>query len=81
MEHRQYLATPRKTGKADALPTARLLEQFARAATHITNVTNLQVKKTSVVFSATPEALDQLEARFGATFIIEPERYLNPLGH
>lgn len=80
MEHRQYLATPRKTGKAGA-PTARLLEQFARAAGNITNITNLQVRKTSVVFSATPEAIDQLEARFGATFIIEPERFLNPLGH
>ena len=53
MEHRQYLATPRKTGKAGA-PTARLLEQFARAACTITNITNLQVRKTSVVFSATP---------------------------
>ncbi len=81
MEHRQYLATPRKTGKAGSTPTARLLEQFARAAAHITNITNLQVRKTSVVFSATPEAIDQLEARFGATFIIEPERFLNPLGH
>jgi hypothetical protein len=71
-----YLALPRRGCSSDARP--QLLEQFARAARAIPNVANVTIRKSTVVFDASPEALDQLRAQFGATFIIEPERYLDP---
>ncbi|HTV22051.1 MAG TPA: hypothetical protein VMG12_25350, partial [Polyangiaceae bacterium] len=75
----QYLATPRRGRKTDITPPAQLLAQFAQAAQHISDVTNISVRKASVVFSATPDALNKLRAQFGAAFIIEPERHLDPL--
>jgi len=79
MSNQNYLAVPRATRGQPPAPTARLLDEFAEAAEQIPHVSDVRVRKSSVVFSATSDALQKLQAQFGNTFIIEPERYLDPL--
>jgi len=79
MAPKNYLALPRRSRGDEARPTPELLHEFAQAARCIPQITNVTVRKSLVVFSATTEALDQLQAQFGDKFIIEPERSLDPL--
>ena len=79
MSNQNYLAVPRAKRGQPSAPTAQLLDDFAKAAERIAHVSNVRVRKSSVVFSATSDALQKLQAQFGDTFIIEPERYLDPL--